>query len=72
MYITSSGHGPFRGVIDMFGSAGGIIEFRAALLASRGFVAYSLPFFRYEDLPTDLDKLELDYFEVRFIEVLLS
>ncbi|XP_072024028.1 peroxisomal succinyl-coenzyme A thioesterase-like [Amphiura filiformis] len=57
------GPGPFKGVIDLFGSSGGLAEFRAALLASRGFAAYALPYFRYEDLPTTFERLELDYFE---------
>ncbi|XP_072018261.1 bile acid-CoA:amino acid N-acyltransferase-like [Amphiura filiformis] len=60
------GPGPFKGVIDMFGGSilsGGVTEFRAALLASRGFAAYALPYTKYEDLPTTFEKLELDYFE---------
>ncbi|XP_072024027.1 peroxisomal succinyl-coenzyme A thioesterase-like [Amphiura filiformis] len=60
------GPGPFKGVIDMFGGSGGLIEFRAALLASRGFAAYALPYFGYEDLPdmvTDMEPHELEYFE---------
>ena len=51
----------------MFGGAGGIIEFRAALLASQGFAALALPYFNYEDLPQEKGLgliLELEYFEV--------
>ena len=58
------GDGPFPGVIDMFGNAGGLMEFRSALLASHGFATLSLPYFNYEDLPKDL-KFDLEYFEVR-------
>ena len=61
------GDGPFPGVIDMFGVVGGIVEFRAALLASRGFAALALPYFNYEDLPQAKGlyvNLELEYFEV--------
>ena len=64
------GDGPFPGVIDMFGGVGGIIEFRAALLASRGFAALALAYFDYEDLPKVKDdslNLELEYFEVIFV-----
>ncbi|XP_072019187.1 bile acid-CoA:amino acid N-acyltransferase-like [Amphiura filiformis] len=57
------GPGPFKGVIDMFGTPGGLLEFRAALLASRGFVAYALPYYRYEDLPSFHRHDELEYFE---------
>ncbi|XP_038075757.1 bile acid-CoA:amino acid N-acyltransferase-like isoform X1 [Patiria miniata] len=57
------GPGPFPAVIDMFGLAGGIIEYRAAMLASKGIVALSLPYCGYEDLPRTYDRLEFEYFE---------
>ncbi|XP_060576286.1 acyl-coenzyme A amino acid N-acyltransferase 1-like [Ruditapes philippinarum] len=56
------GKGPFPCVIDMFGVVGSCIEFRAALLASRGFAAIALPYFLHDDLPVDLGELELEYF----------
>ena len=71
-FLFLPGPGPFKAVIDMFGSSGGLIDFRAALFASRGFVAYSLPYFRYEDLPETMANLDLDYFEVRSGLVLWS
>ena len=64
-----SGDGPFPGVIDLFGTAGGIIEFRSALLASRGIASLSLPYFRYEDLPDTLYDLDLEYFMVRNTQI---
>ncbi|KAM6321981.1 acyl-coenzyme A amino acid N-acyltransferase 2-like [Podargus strigoides] len=57
------GPGPFPGVIDLFGGAGGLIEFRAGLLASRGFAVLALAFFAYDDLPRALTHLDLEYFE---------
>ncbi|XP_008944372.1 PREDICTED: bile acid-CoA:amino acid N-acyltransferase, partial [Merops nubicus] len=57
------GPGPFPGVIDLFGGAGGLIEFRAGLLASRGFAVLALAFFAHEDLPPVLHQLDLEYFE---------
>ncbi|CAG2248546.1 ACOT1_2_4 [Mytilus edulis] len=36
------GHGPFPGVLDMFGTVGGIMEFRAAMLANKGFITFAL------------------------------
>ncbi|XP_029430758.1 bile acid-CoA:amino acid N-acyltransferase [Rhinatrema bivittatum] len=57
------GKGPFPGVIDMFGGIGGLIEFRGGLLASHGFVALSLAYFAYDDLPKMLDEIDLEYFE---------
>ena len=66
-HITLSfilGDGPFPGVIDMFGTVGGLFEFRSALLASRGFATYCLPYFAYDDLPPTLVDLDLEYFLV--------
>ncbi|XP_006026092.1 acyl-coenzyme A amino acid N-acyltransferase 2-like [Alligator sinensis] len=57
------GPGPFPGVIDMFGGAGGLIEFRASLLASRGFAVLAVAFFAYDDLPLVLKEVDLEYFE---------
>lgn len=50
-------------MIDLFGGAGGLIEFRAGLLASRGFAVLALAFFAYDDLPRALTQLDLEYFE---------
>ena len=61
--FAAVGPGPFPGVIDMFGTAGGLTEFRAALLASRGFAALALAYFAYEDLPAKFE-FNLEYFEV--------
>ncbi|XP_078366122.1 acyl-coenzyme A thioesterase 5-like [Oculina patagonica] len=57
------GKGPFPGVIDLFGTAGGLIEFKAAILASHGFAALSLAYFAHDDLPKYLPYCELEYFE---------
>ncbi|XP_078595618.1 acyl-coenzyme A amino acid N-acyltransferase 1-like isoform X1 [Branchiostoma floridae x Branchiostoma japonicum] len=57
------GDGPFAAVIDMFGSTGGLAEYRAALLASRGFAVLALAFFAYDDLPKEMVNVDLDYFE---------
>jgi len=56
------GPGPHPGVVDMFGSAGGCLQHRSALLASRGVAALSLAFFDYEDLPSSLAELDMSYF----------
>uniref|UniRef100_A0A2P2I0J9 Acyl-coenzyme A thioesterase 1-like n=2 Tax=Hirondellea gigas TaxID=1518452 RepID=A0A2P2I0J9_9CRUS len=57
------GRGPFPGVVDMFGSAGGLMEHRSSLLAARGIAALALAFFDYEDLPKTLDNFHMSYFE---------
>ncbi|XP_039200183.1 bile acid-CoA:amino acid N-acyltransferase-like isoform X2 [Crotalus tigris] len=55
--------GPFPGLIDLFGGAGGLIEFRAGLLASKGFAVLALAYFAYDDLPQTLEVVDLEYFE---------
>lgn len=51
------------GVIDMFGGRGGLVEMRAALLASHGFVALALAYFKYKDTPKEGSCLNYEYFE---------
>ena len=58
-----SGPGPFPAVVDLFGGVGGLVEYRAALMASHGIMSLHLAYFRFEDLPTDLDEIDLHYFE---------
>ncbi|XP_004638147.1 bile acid-CoA:amino acid N-acyltransferase [Octodon degus] len=57
------GEGRFPGVIDLFGSTGGLLEFRASLLASHGFASLALAYWAYDDLPAQLETVDLDYFE---------
>ncbi|XP_003407608.2 acyl-coenzyme A amino acid N-acyltransferase 2-like [Loxodonta africana] len=57
------GEGPFPGVIDLFGGIGGLVEFRASLLSAHGFAVLALAYFAYEDLPKQLQEVELEYFE---------
>ncbi|XP_045592603.2 LOW QUALITY PROTEIN: acyl-coenzyme A thioesterase 1 [Procambarus clarkii] len=70
MYLPA-GQGPFPAVIDMFGAIGGLMEFRSALLASRGIASLALAYFAYEDLPKTTDRFDLEYFE-EAVQVLLS
>ncbi|XP_048218562.1 acyl-coenzyme A thioesterase 6 [Perognathus longimembris pacificus] len=57
------GEGRFAGIIDLFGSGGGLCEYRASLLAGHGFAVLALAYFRYEDLPEYLCDVCLEYFE---------
>jgi len=57
------GEGPFPGVIDMLGGAGGLIEFKASLLASRGFATFALAYMDYDGLPEILPVVNMEYFE---------
>jgi len=56
------GPGPHPAVVDMFGSAGGCLQHRSALLASRGVAALALAFFDYDDLPSSMARLDMAYF----------
>ena len=58
----------FVGILDLYGSAGGIPEYRASLLASRGFVVLALGYYFAELLQFHSD---IEYFEVKIIWQLL-
>ncbi|XP_055989788.1 peroxisomal succinyl-coenzyme A thioesterase-like [Sorex fumeus] len=57
------GPGPFPGIIDIFGVGGGLLEYRASLLASHGFATLALAYYDFEDLPKNFDTINSDYFE---------
>ncbi|XP_001375726.2 acyl-coenzyme A thioesterase 6-like [Monodelphis domestica] len=57
------GTGPFPGIIDLYGSGGGLCEYRASLLAGHDFAVLALAYFRFEDLPEELNDIHLEYFE---------
>ncbi|KAK2832438.1 hypothetical protein Q7C36_015900 [Tachysurus vachellii] len=56
------GPGPFPCVLDMWGGGGGLVEYRAALLASHGFVALALQYMFSEEVK----KVNAIYFEVAY------
>ncbi|XP_066133272.1 acyl-coenzyme A thioesterase 1-like isoform X1 [Saccopteryx bilineata] len=55
--------GPFPGIVDIFGIGGGLLEYRASLLAGKGFAVMALAYYNYDDLPKGLKNLHLEYFE---------
>ncbi|XP_040497607.1 peroxisomal succinyl-coenzyme A thioesterase isoform X1 [Ursus maritimus] len=57
------GLGPFPGIIDIFGTGGGLMEYRASLLAGHGFATLALAYYDFEDLPKEINSIHLDYFE---------
>ncbi|KAF4787919.1 Acyl-coenzyme A thioesterase 1 [Turdus rufiventris] len=57
------GSGPFPGIIDLYGTGGGLPEYRASLLANHGFAVLALAFYSYEDLPKGMKEFHLEYFE---------
>lgn len=54
--------GPRPGVLVLGGFEGGVPLNMAAWLASHGYAALALAYFRYEDLPTALEEIPLEYF----------
>jgi dienelactone hydrolase len=54
--------GPYPGVLVVGGSEGGVPLRKAAWLASRGYAALALAYFRYDDLPPLLEGIPLEYF----------
>jgi dienelactone hydrolase len=61
--FSPAGDGPFRPVLVFGGSDGGLRTETAALLASHGFLALALAYFRYPELPNELVNIPLEYFQ---------
>lgn len=51
------------GVVDLLGGAGGLVEFKASLLASHGFAALALAYFAHDDLSSSPEYVDLNYIE---------
>uniref|UniRef100_A0A669EYR0 Acyl-CoA thioester hydrolase/bile acid-CoA amino acid N-acetyltransferase domain-containing protein n=1 Tax=Oreochromis niloticus TaxID=8128 RepID=A0A669EYR0_ORENI len=45
------GPGPFPAMLDLWGMGGGLLEYRSALFASRGFASLSVAYMGHKDLP---------------------
>ncbi|KAJ8260176.1 hypothetical protein GJAV_G00177960 [Gymnothorax javanicus] len=62
------GPGPFPAVLDLWGMGGGLMEYRAALLASRGMASFSLAYFDHKDLPGPRNLINVgdDYLQAAF------
>ncbi|OWK09261.1 hypothetical protein Celaphus_00006010 [Cervus elaphus hippelaphus] len=55
--------GPGERIIDIFGIGGGLLEYRASLLAGHGFATLALAYYDFDDLPKKFDVIHLEYFE---------
>ncbi len=62
-FFRGADSAPRPGVLLVGGSDGGLAEGTAALLASHGFAALALAYFRAEHLPAELMEIPLEYFE---------
>ena len=71
-YVAGKSGQQSPGIIDMYGTTGGLAEYRAAILASRGFTVLAVAFFNYDDLPKDLSVIDLHYFDVSLLFFVLS
>ena len=57
------GAGPHPAIVVLGGSDGVLPEHRAALVASHGYAALALGYFRGPGLPTELTEIAVEYFE---------
>ncbi|QQK77111.1 acyl-CoA thioesterase/BAAT N-terminal domain-containing protein [Salicibibacter cibarius] len=55
--------GTYPGVLLLGGSDGGYLESAAALLASYGYMVLSLAYFGTQNVPDNLERIPLEYFE---------
>ncbi|MBV9580955.1 MAG: acyl-CoA thioesterase/BAAT N-terminal domain-containing protein [Chloroflexi bacterium] len=62
VYFRPPGPGPFTGVVTFGGSEGGLSVLRAEVLASHGYAALALGYFRIGPLPSELYDIPLEYF----------
>lgn len=78
LFCSFLGEGRFPGVTDLFGNAGKLVESQASFLASHGFVTLALAYCDYEDLPSKLEKVDLEYFEeattflLRYLKIIFA
>lgn len=63
VYFVPPGTGHHPAVLVVGGSNGGVPLRQAAWLASHGYIALALAYFRYEDLPSQLESIPLEYFQ---------
>ena len=63
VFLVPPGSERHRGVLVVGGSNGGLPIRPAAWLASHGYAVLALAYFRYQDLPPQLEAIPLEYFE---------
>ncbi|XP_069394178.1 bile acid-CoA:amino acid N-acyltransferase-like [Paralichthys olivaceus] len=62
------GPGPFPAMLDLWGMGGGLVEYRSALFASRGYASLSLAYIGHKELPGPQNCVNVDdsYFKSAF------
>jgi dienelactone hydrolase len=63
VFFAPAGQERHPGVLVVGGSNGGVPVRPAAWLASHGYAALALAYFRYQDLPEKLEAIPLEYFQ---------
>jgi dienelactone hydrolase len=61
--MVPPGEGPHPGLLVLGGSVGGLPETFAQMFASHGYATLALAYFRYEELPGELQSIPLEYFQ---------
>ncbi|HEU5341193.1 acyl-CoA thioester hydrolase/BAAT C-terminal domain-containing protein [Edaphobacter sp.] len=62
VFLVPDAEGKHPGVLMVGGSEGGVPVRKAAWLASHGYAVLALAYFRYDDLPRELENIPLEYF----------
>ena len=62
-WFVPAGAGRHAAVLVLGGSNGGVPLRQAAWLASHGYFALALAYFHFEDLPKELERIPLEYFQ---------
>lgn len=54
-------------MLDLWGMGGGLVEYRAALFASRGYASLSLAYIGHKELPAPHNRMNVgdSYFKVK-------
>ncbi|KAG2460202.1 peroxisomal succinyl-coenzyme A thioesterase-like [Polypterus senegalus] len=60
------GPGPFPGILDLWGGGGGLVEYRAALLASHGYASLALEYISTQNTSINVNNIGTEYFEAAF------
>lgn len=61
-------------MLDLWGMGGGLVEYRAALFASRGYASLSLAYIGHKELPAPHNRMNVgdSYFKVNTLHSLLG
>ncbi|XP_061544888.1 peroxisomal succinyl-coenzyme A thioesterase-like [Phycodurus eques] len=64
------GPGRFPAMVDLWGMGGGLVEYRSAMIASRGFASFSIAYMEHKDLTVQLDISGADAYMKKAFKIL--